>query len=48
MLKNQGKANSIKFLISFDDFDISVFEEAKDAGIKLMHFNELIEHGKKF
>lgn len=47
MLKNQGKADSIKYLISMDDYDISIELDGKEAGIKIMHINEVVEHGKK-
>ena len=35
-------------MITFDDLDISIFNDAKDAGIQLLHINELIEQGKKY
>lgn len=47
ILKNQGKAQSIKTLISMDDYDMSVQLDGEDAGIKVMHINEIIEMGKK-
>ena len=47
ILKNQGKADSVKFLICMDDYDYSVQKDGEDAGIKIMHINEVIEHGKK-
>jgi len=47
MLKNQGKADCIKFLISMDDFDYSAEMDGKDAGIVVMHINEVVEQGKK-
>jgi hypothetical protein len=34
-------------LISFDEYDISIQKEGLDAGIQVMHINEVIEHGKK-
>lgn len=30
-----------------DDYDFSVQQDGKDAGITIMHINEVIEHGKK-
>ena len=47
ILKNQGKAQSIKFLISMDDYDFSIQQDGKDAGLTIMHINEVIEHGRK-
>ncbi len=42
-MKNQGKADSIKFLISMDDFDYSTELDGKEAGITVMHINEVVE-----
>ena len=47
MLKNLGKAESLKFLISMDTYDFSIEEDGKEAGIKIMHINEVVEHGRK-
>jgi len=47
MLKNQGKANSLKFLISMESYDISIEDDGKEAGIKIMQINEVIEYGRK-
>ena len=47
MLKNQGKANSLKFLISMENYDISVEEDGKEAGLRIMHINEVVELGRK-
>ena len=30
-----------------DDYDFSVQQDGKDAGITIMHINEVIEHGRK-
>lgn len=46
-MKNQGKADSVKNLICMDDYDFSVQKDGEDAGIRIMHINEVIEHGKK-
>lgn len=34
-------------MISFDEYDISIQKDGLDAGIQIMHINEVIEHGKK-
>ena len=47
LLKSQGKAQSIKFLVSMDDFDKSVEKDGEDVGIKVMHVNEVIQEGRK-
>ena len=47
-LKNTGKADSLKFLVSIDEFDNEVETEAKEAGITLFTINEVVEKGKKF
>ena len=33
LLKNQGKADSIKFLICMDEYEISIEQDGKEAGI---------------
>lgn len=30
-----------------DDYDISIQQDGKDAGLQIMHINEVIEHGRK-
>jgi len=30
-----------------DDYDYSVQADGKDAGLTIMHINEVIEHGRK-
>ena len=47
LLKTQGKAESLKFLICMDEYDFSVQEDGKEAGLTVMHINEVIEHGRK-
>jgi long-chain acyl-CoA synthetase len=47
LLKSQGKAQSIKNLISMDVFDKSVQRDGEDAGIKVYHINEVVEEGRK-
>lgn len=46
MLKNQGRADSIKNLVSFDKFDEDVRADASEAGIKLYHIDEVREAGR--
>lgn len=47
-LKNTGKADSLKFLVSIDEFDNEAETEANEAGITLLTINEVVEKGKKF
>jgi long-chain acyl-CoA synthetase len=47
MLKSQGRANSVKNLISFDKFDKDIRADAKDAGINIYHIDEVLEAGIK-
>ena len=47
MLKHQGRADSILNLVSFDKFEEDVRADAKDAGIKLYHINEVRDAGRK-
>ena len=46
-MKNQGSVESRKYLISMSSYDYSIEEEGKVAGIKVMHINEVVEHGRK-
>mmetsp|Transcript_8547 Transcript_8547/g.14411 ORF Transcript_8547/g.14411 Transcript_8547/m.14411 type:complete len:371 (-) Transcript_8547:647-1759(-) len=47
LLKSQGKAQTIKNLISMDEFDKSIQKDGEEADIKVFHINEVIEEGKK-
>jgi long-chain acyl-CoA synthetase len=47
MLKSQGRADSVKNLISFDKFDEDVRADAKAAGLNIYNISEVIEAGKK-
>ena len=47
LLKSQGKAQSIKHLVSMDDFDKSVEKDGADVDIKVYHVNEVIQEGRK-
>lgn len=46
MLKSQGRAESVKNLISFDAFDPEVLRDGKAAGLNLYHIREVIEAGR--
>lgn len=46
MLKNQGRADSVLNLVSFDKFEEDVRNDAKDAGIKLYHIDEVRNAGR--
>ena len=47
MLKSQGRADSIKNLISFDNFDPEVLKDGQAAGLNLYHISEVIEAGRR-
>ena len=47
MLKSQGRADSVKNLISFDRFDEDIWADAKAAGLTVYHISEVIEVGKR-
>ena len=46
MLKSQGRAESVKYLVSFDEFGNDVKGDAEDVGLALFHISEVIEAGK--
>jgi long-chain acyl-CoA synthetase len=45
-LKKDGKAESITNLISFDKFEDTIKEQAKEVGIHIYTFDEVVEAGK--
>ena len=47
MLKVQGRAKSVKNLVSFDKFEDDVKSDAQNAGINLYHFDEVVTAGFK-
>ncbi len=46
MLKSQGRAESVKNLISFDAFDPEVLRDGKAAGLNVYTIGEVIEAGR--
>jgi len=47
MLKSQGRAESIENLISFDAIDGDVLEDARQAGLNLIHINDVVQAGRQ-
>lgn len=46
-MKKKGKPKTLKNLISFDRIDKSKKDEAKEVGLNLFYFYEVVEAGKK-
>ena len=46
-MKKDGKADSITNLISFDKFEDTIKEQAKEVGINLYLLSEVVESGKQ-
>ena len=46
MLKSQGRADSVQNLVCFDEIDDDIKSDAKEAGLKLYSFMEVIAAGR--